>query len=430
MAKPLTAAKNLSQQNLNNSNTSQLSVRMTVNFLKQHLDDEFVALFSHTDEMAQHLADSFLENGFDESQPVHLAYIEDEDKEVVIDGMTRLHALELAKFFDVPVYKHNFKTRLDALMHAYRLQLDRRNLNDAQKIAAVEKMLLLKNPNQEGKTAAATAQQLGMSTRNVEKAINIIKNGDEETKQAVLNAEMSINAGDKKIHEKKKTVTKANDDYDDVSDSLSDNTGNPAGLNFDHSDHKERPTNKLSVEEDSERTRERRKAYELGFSEGLTKQLESVAENIVIKHFGQKIPVKSVRYDKNENKTFIQADEKSLRLNMSGDQAVDLILNETVTAERLIRELSKLPPKATIKVANSSLTKEAIHFYFYPDYHYAVISDTCWPGMDGEFYARPQFRGEISEEEKSGSSGEESSDEHSVKNNDDGFMPDIEFTGE
>ena len=201
-------------------------------------------------------------------------------------------------------------------------------------------------------------------------------------------------------------------------------------MNFDHSDHKERPTNKLSVEEDSERTRERRKAYELGFSEGLTKQLESVAENIVIKHFGQKIPVKSVRYDKNENKTFIQADEKSLRLNMSGDQAVDLILNETVTAERLIRELSKLPPKATIKVANSSLTKEAIHFYFYPDYHYAVISDTCWPGMDGEFYARPQFRGEISEEEKSGSSGEESSDEHSVKNNDDGFMPDIEFTGE
>ena len=40
MAKPLTAAKNLSQQNLNNSNTSQLSVRMTVNFLKNHLDDE------------------------------------------------------------------------------------------------------------------------------------------------------------------------------------------------------------------------------------------------------------------------------------------------------------------------------------------------------------------------------------------------------
>ncbi len=282
MAKPLTAAKNLSQQNLNNSNTSQLSVRMTVNFLKNHLDDEFVALFSHTDEMAQHLADSFQENGFDESQPVHLAYIEDEDKEVVIDGMTRLHALELANFFDVPVYKHNFKTRLDALMHAYRLQLDRRNLNDAQKIAAVEKMLLLKNPNQDGKTAAAIAQQLGMSTRNVEKAINIIKNGDDETKKAVLNAEMSINAGDKKTQAKKKASI---DDFDDISDALEDSSENPKGLTIsDHSDHIERPTNKLSAEEDSERTRERRKAYETGYFEGFLQAANYVLSAVVADH--------------------------------------------------------------------------------------------------------------------------------------------------
>ena len=86
MAKPLTATKNIAQMSLNNSNTAQLSVRMSVQFLKEHLDDEFVHLFSHSDETAQHLADSFIENGYDESQPVHLAYIEDEDKEVVIDG--------------------------------------------------------------------------------------------------------------------------------------------------------------------------------------------------------------------------------------------------------------------------------------------------------------------------------------------------------
>ncbi|MBR4598745.1 MAG: hypothetical protein IKO39_01680 [Treponema sp.] len=283
MAKPLTAAKNSSQMSLNNSNTSQLSVRMTVKYLKEHLDDEFVALFSHTDEMARHLADSFLENGFDESQPVHLAYLEDEDKEVVIDGMTRLHALELAKFFDVPVYRHTFKTRLEALMHAYRLQLDRRNLNDAQKIAAVEKMLLLKNPAHEGKTATAIAEQLGMSTRNVEKAINIIKNGDENTKQAVLNAQMSINAGDKATQRKK--AVKNNSNEDDLADALEDTSGKPKAIVIgDHSDHIERPSNKLSAEEDSERTRERRKAYETGFFEGFLQAANYVLSAVVAEH--------------------------------------------------------------------------------------------------------------------------------------------------
>ena len=49
-------------------------------------------------------------------------------------------------------------------MYAYRLQLDRRNLNDAQKLAAVEKMLLLKNPeNQKGKTAAIIAMKAGIA---------------------------------------------------------------------------------------------------------------------------------------------------------------------------------------------------------------------------------------------------------------------------
>lgn len=206
MAKPLTAVKNSSQMNLNNSNTNQLSVRMTVSYLKEHLDEEFTHLFSHTDETAQHLADSFLENGYDNSQPVHLAYIEDEEKDIVIDGMTRLHALELSHFFDVPVYKHTFKTRLDALMYAYRLQLDRRNLSDAQKVVAVEKMLRLKEPGYKGKTSERIAAWLGTGTRNTEKMINIIRNGDEETKQAVLNNKLSVNKADNIIQKKKKVA--------------------------------------------------------------------------------------------------------------------------------------------------------------------------------------------------------------------------------
>ena len=205
MAKPLTAARNTMQQNLNNSNTAKLSVKMAVKKLAEHLDDEFVNLFSHTDETANHLAQSFLENGYDESQPIHYAYIEDEDKSIVIDGMTRLHALQIANFFDVPVYKHTFKNRMEALMYAYRLQLDRRNLDDAQKLAAIEKMIQINPRSKEGSLAKYISSTLNMGERNVKKAINILKNADEETKQAVFRHEKTINQADKEIQQVKKS---------------------------------------------------------------------------------------------------------------------------------------------------------------------------------------------------------------------------------
>lgn len=209
MAKPLTAARNNLQQNLNNSNTSKLSVKMPVKELAEHLDDEFVNLFSHTEETANHLAQSFLENGYDESQPVHYAYIEDEDKSIVIDGMTRLHALQIADFFDVPVYKHTFKSRMDALMYAYRLQLDRRNLDDAQKLAAIEKMIQINPRSKDGSLAKYISSTLNMGERNVKKAINILKNADEETKQAVFRHEKTINQADKETQQKKENHQKA-----------------------------------------------------------------------------------------------------------------------------------------------------------------------------------------------------------------------------
>ncbi len=209
MAKPLTVAKNNLQSNLNNSNTSKLSVRISVKELSEHLDNEFIGLFSHTEETAKHLAESFLENGYDESQPIHYAFIEDENKWIVIDGMTRLHALQIANFFDVPVYKHTFKSRMDALMYAYRLQLDRRNLDDAQKLAAIQKMIEINPRSKEGSLAKYISEQLNMGERNVKKAINILKNADEQTKQAVFNHEKTINEADK-IVQKEKQAKKQN----------------------------------------------------------------------------------------------------------------------------------------------------------------------------------------------------------------------------
>ena len=70
---------------------------------------------------------------------------------------------------------------------------------------------------------------------------------------------------------------KSNDDFeediDDLSESLNDNEGNTRGLNFNNSDGIERPSYKLTPEEDDERTRERRQSFLQGLSEGFYKAL-------------------------------------------------------------------------------------------------------------------------------------------------------------
>lgn len=99
---------------------------------------------------------------------------------------------------------------------------------------------------------------------------------------------------------------------------------------------------------------------------------EQPETNLFIKHFKKKIPVKSISYDKKTKSVIVEADEKAQRLSLRGDQAVDFILDEEITAERLIIELSKLPPKTPIKI--DGMDTPAIHFYFYPDSHISVLS--------------------------------------------------------
>ena len=93
-------------------------------------------------------------------------------------------------------------------MYAYRLQLDRRNLDDAQKLAAIEKMIQINPRSKDGSLAKYISATLNMGERNVKKAINILKNADEETKQAVFNHEITINQGDKETQKKKNAAKK------------------------------------------------------------------------------------------------------------------------------------------------------------------------------------------------------------------------------
>lgn len=279
------ACKKISYNDLKKNENSQLEAafhnekpsvqtgfeNVKINEIRDDPKDDFVDLFPLDENSVQNIAKSMEAKGYDKTQPVHLAKIL-EEKETVknpirIDGAHRVAAARIAKLEEIPCYIHTFETRNEALIYAYELQLNRRNLEPYQKLDAMQKLDQLKNPGRKtddsstGKSAEEVAKVIGVSTRTAERMRNIINNGDEETIEAVKSGEMSVFAGDKKTNEKKQRKLKIsnNDDFDtddevsDLSDSLSDNSGTPQGLNFNHSDGIERPHYTVHPEDDTDR---------------------------------------------------------------------------------------------------------------------------------------------------------------------------------
>ena len=246
----------------------KLSKQIKISEIEEHSD--FKSLFTIDEDVLERIKDSMTKNGFDNSQPVHIWHITDDDgKEhfYLIDGYTRLAALKEIGTETVPYYEHKFNNFEEAYTYVMGLQVNRRNLSGIELLKNVSKLMGTDFVQKaEGKKSEVIADVLGVSDRTVEKAIAVSEEADEETLAKVEAGELSVNKAYKQT--KEKTRKTKSDEDEDLSDSLSDNSGNPAGLNFNHSDGIERPTYKLSEKEDSERTKERRTAYELGFTDG------------------------------------------------------------------------------------------------------------------------------------------------------------------
>lgn len=298
MASKKISYNDLKKENKNNQlaqafSTGKSEVSQNTGFEKVKVEDitedpkgDFSEIFPFNEVMAKSIADSIIARGYDKTQVIHLFKIREEPETMAHpirgDGAHRVAAAKIAGIEEIPAYVHTFDTRTEALIYAYELQILRRNLEPYQKLDAMAKLDQLKNPGKKaegestGKSSEEIADVLGVSPRQAERMRNIIHNADKETLEAVKKGEMSISKADKLTNEKKqKKQKKTNDENfdNDISDALSDNEGTPAGLNFNHSDGIERPSTKLPSEEDTERTRERKTAYEKGFSEGFWKAL-------------------------------------------------------------------------------------------------------------------------------------------------------------
>ena len=274
------------------ANTSSYSTGFEKIPLEKIIEDsrgDFVELFPFDQEQAAKIQQSIEEKGYDKTQVIHVAKILEEpetlEAPIRIDGAHRTWAAQHAGIAEVPVYIHTFETRTEALIYAYELQLNRRNLAAHEKLAALRKLDSLKSPGKKaedndepfGKSSEDLAKIIGESPRTVERMRRINNSGDEQLIAATESGEKSIYGAEQELIKKRKAEKKAQEEEDnghgDDYEILSETEGNPRPVVFNYSDGIERPTNKLTAEQDNERTRERRIAYLEGFSDGFSRAL-------------------------------------------------------------------------------------------------------------------------------------------------------------
>ena len=305
MAKKLsiiTAGGNLPFAN----NGLKLSENILIEKIEEH--EKFKSLFSIDNALLDRIASDMEKNSFDSSQPVHIWVTKGDDgmeHNYLIDGYTRVAASKIAGIKMIPYFKHTFETFEEAHRYALHLQTDRRNLSGIALLKNIRELMGSDYiQNIEGNKNEAIGKELGVSEKTVERANKVNSMASDEQIERIESGEASPNQIYNEIVEQETVDEEATDEQldriesgeatvkdickeikaekksrksskkkstgkdADISESLSTNEGTPAGLNFNHSDGIEHPSYKISPEEDSERTRERKAAYEAGLKKG------------------------------------------------------------------------------------------------------------------------------------------------------------------
>ena len=216
----LTLKKNPEKSKINNSGTKELSQVKLISSIKT--SETFKKLFPINEALLDTITTDMKENGFDEAQPL-LVW---KEQEVLIDGHTRLQAAIDAGLQQVPVYQKSFQEEAEAIRYVIHLQIDRRNITDAElyhciieldkrnslggdrkseKIKSARAHVISEESDlKEGTSREKTAKMLGTSTTKIQKVRTINDYGSERLKEAVLAGQLSINKAYQEIKEKRK----------------------------------------------------------------------------------------------------------------------------------------------------------------------------------------------------------------------------------
>ena len=190
--KKLSTSFEAAKQNIQNKFDSERIQMVEISKLK--FDKDFKELFAQEPEKVERIAHDMKEHGFDKSQPI----IATKDGSI-LDGNSRYMAAKQIGIKYVPVVYKDFTDKNEALKYELHLQLDRRNLSDAEVFAMFKKLEEMKqSAKSEGKstedfTDAKLAERLKKSERQVQKMRELSKKADEQTLDKVASGEITIN---------------------------------------------------------------------------------------------------------------------------------------------------------------------------------------------------------------------------------------------
>src|SRR6056297_1416408 len=124
--KKLSITENPEKSQLTNTGSKQF-VKLKLNSTIQ-IAEPFTTVFPINENLLDTIVEDMRQREFDNSQPLLIW----KDREVVLDGHTRLKAAEKAGIQQVPVYETSFASEAEALEYVIHLQKDRRNLTDSE----------------------------------------------------------------------------------------------------------------------------------------------------------------------------------------------------------------------------------------------------------------------------------------------------------
>ena len=134
-------------------------------------------------------------NGYDDAFPI----IVWEEKGIVVDGHTRFTAALAVGLETVPVLIRNFEDEDDAILYAFHLQRNRRNLADEDILRCLQVLDSIDDNRDDGdkrtrrEKIKERASELGTSESKIDKAKKVMEHADDSIRDAVETGDKSIN---------------------------------------------------------------------------------------------------------------------------------------------------------------------------------------------------------------------------------------------
>ena len=177
------------------NNLQRADQKRTLKLKDLVLIPEFETLLPMDNSVVVAMTESIKTEGFKEGHELHVWY--HEGKNILIDGFTRRHCAMKAGLTSVPCIIHHFDTLEQARLFAVSEQKNRRNLNSETLLRLVSSLDFSKGKGNtgdiKGKSSEILGQKLNVSSKTIEKARVVLREANEEQREAIKNNKLSIN---------------------------------------------------------------------------------------------------------------------------------------------------------------------------------------------------------------------------------------------